>query len=93
MRITAFALLTLLVLPATGNAAPVDLNTFLPEMEDAAKPTVTLRADGKLTTVTPEGTKSDQILLIHRGFGGKGTKYQDGKSELQLSDQIIRSPQ
>jgi hypothetical protein len=66
MRITALALLSLLVVPSTGDAAPVDLNTFLPEMEEAAKPTVTLRADGKLTTVSPEGTASDQILMIHR---------------------------
>lgn len=66
MRITALALLTLLVLPSAGDAAPVDLNTFLPEMEEAAKPTVTLRADGTMTVVTPEGTKRDQIVLIHR---------------------------
>jgi hypothetical protein len=66
MRITALALLSLLVFPHTGDAAPVDLNTFLPEMEEAAKPTVALRADGTLTTSNPEGTTSDQILMIHR---------------------------
>jgi hypothetical protein len=66
MRITALALLTLLAFPHTGDAAPVDLNTFLPEMEEAAKPTVTLRADGTLTTTNPEGTTTDQILIIHR---------------------------
>jgi hypothetical protein len=66
MRITALALLISLIIPTTGDAAPVDLNSFLPEIEEAAKPNITLRADGTLTTVTPEGTKSDQITIIHR---------------------------
>lgn len=66
MRITALALLILLVIPTTGDAAPVDLNSFLPEMEEVAKPNVTLRADGTLTTANPDGTHSDQILMVHR---------------------------
>lgn len=84
MRITALALLTLLVLPTTGDAAPVDLNTFLPEMEEAAKPTVTLRADGVLTTTNPDGTKRDQILMIHREGNDLFIELKQGSKALLL---------
>lgn len=84
MRITALALLTLLVVPATGDAAPVDLNTFLPEMEEAAKPNVTLRADGTMTVASPEGTKTDQILMIHREGNDLYIELKQGSKALLL---------
>jgi hypothetical protein len=86
MRITALALLTLLLaFPHTGNAAPVDLNTFLPEMEEAAKPTVTLRADGTLTTTNPDGTTTDQILIIHREDNSLRIELKQGTRALLLT--------
>jgi hypothetical protein len=47
-------------------AAFVDLSVFLPEVEQATKPNVMLRADGTITTTTPEKSTTDQIILLHR---------------------------
>lgn len=84
MRITAFALLLLLILPNTGDAAPVDLNTFLPEMEEAAKPSVTLRADGVLSITSPEGTKREPIVIIHREGNDVFIELKSGTKALLL---------
>lgn len=96
MRITVLALLFLLVLPHTGGAAPVDLNSFLPEMEDAAKPNVTLRGDGTLTTTNPDGTHRDQILIIHREGNDLYIETKDGTKAVLLqggSNASIAMPQ
>lgn len=53
-------------LATRAGAAFVDLGVFLPEMEEAARPNVSLRADGTITTTTPEKSTSDQIILLHR---------------------------
>jgi hypothetical protein len=50
-------------------AAAEDLTTFLTAATAAARPNVPLRADGELTTTSPDGTVGDQIAILRRPNG------------------------
>lgn len=64
MKRTLILAAATLCLAGRVSAASVDLTVFLPEMEEAAKPNVTLRADGKMTVVNPDKTTADQLILL-----------------------------
>jgi len=57
--------LAVLLFPVPGGAI-TDLSAFLREAEQAARPTVTVRADGDLSSMAPDRNVRDQILLIQR---------------------------
>jgi hypothetical protein len=57
------------LLPGAAGAEVIDLNVLLPEMEQAARPAVPLRADGELAVTTPENTRREQIVMLQRENG------------------------
>ena len=81
------ALTLVALLASVTSAAAEDLTTFLAAATAAARPNAPLRADGELTTNSPDGTVRDQVAILRRPNGDVYIELRDsGVRALLLGD-------